>query len=204
MSDVPPEVRAKEKITDGTDWRGTVNVSLGDETVAFSHRLLKETELMRIRNTLDMESLTEGGDDDGSVGQTEAQERMLELQQKAELSEDERSELNDLAREVAGETDSIEDALGSDGYYLLMEMGQNTIEPSDEYVEWVYEQSPEKQRVEMGVENLPQPLTKKAVREELRGELRDLIDGQPYPIKIQVGLQSLGETLSVLGNGFQT
>jgi len=203
-TDVPPEVRAKEKIADGTDWRGSVTITLDGEAVDFCHRLLNETELMRVRNAIDMDALTDGGGDDGNVGQTEAQERLLELQQKGELTDDEETELRELAQEVAGETDEIEDALGEDGYYLLMEMGQNAIEPSEEYVEWVFEQSPSTVREHTGVESVPSTLTKEWIRDRLRSELRDDLDGQPYPIKIQIGMQALAETMSVMGNGSPT
>jgi len=201
MSAKPDFVRAKQKITDATDWRGDVNVSLGDETVTFKHRLMNETEFLEVKQALNLGEEQEEGNE--NLGQTDAQQRLLELQQKDELTDEEEEELKQLTSEVANQTGKIEKMLGEDGYGLLMEKGKECIEPSDEDVEYVYDAKPDEARQLMGVSTLPNPLTKGAVREHLREELRDMITDQPYPIKVNVGMQALSETISVLGNASQ-
>lgn len=201
MTSEPDFVRAKKKIADAKNWRGDVNVSLGDETVTFAHRLLTEGEFFEIKQALNLEAAT---DNSGNVGQTEAQERLLELQQKEELSEEEEEELSELAGEVAQEMDQIEDALGDEGYNILMDMGQRAIEPTDEDIEYVYDCNPQEMKQLMGVSSLPNPITKDAVAEELRGELVDMVKNQPYPITVNVGMQAFSETMSVLGNGLRS
>lgn len=199
-------VTAKRKTTNAREYRGDVNVSLGDETVTFKHRLLTETEFMRLQQVLDTEALDDDQPTDPEVGQTDAQQRLLELQQKEELSEAEEAELQELSGEVASETAKIKDALGDEGFNLLMEMGKDVVTVSEEDVRHVYDlvsDDPNQAKELMGVSVLPSPITEGAVREHLEDELADMIVDQPYPIKLNVGLQAMAETISVLGNGLQ-
>lgn len=201
MTAKPDFVRAKQKISDATSWRGDVNVSLGDETITFKHRLLSEQEFLDLKQSLNLSELRDSQNE--NLGQTDAQERLLELQQKEDLTDSEEDELEKLSRQVAGQTDQIEDVLGEDGYDKIMDAGRACIEPSDEDVEYVYNASPDEARELMGVDTLPNPLTKDVVRDQLADELRSMITGQPYPIKMNVGMQALSESISVLGNGLQ-
>lgn len=200
MTDEPDFVRANRKISDARNWRGDVQVALGDETVTFKHRLLNENEFLNVKKEL---SLSEVQEEQGNVGETEAQERLLELQQQEDLSEAEEEELRELNQEVAQQTDQIEDALGEEGYDLFLALGKRTIEPDEESVEYVYNASPAEAKEHMGVQQLPNPLTKDAVREHMSEKLSDMVTDQPYPIKLNVGMQAFSETISVLGNGLQ-
>lgn len=199
-TDLPPEVVGKNKINEGTDWRGTIEIELGDETVEYTHRMLHESELIRVRNTIDQNAVDSDTDDIDE----DARDRLVELQQKDELTDDERDEMRELGKDLAGDEDTLMDALSEDGMYLLMEMGRNAICPSEEYVDWTFSQKPATQCEHMGVESVPNPMTKEVVADELQSELRNDIDGQPYPIKIQIGMAAFAETMSVLGNGLQT
>jgi len=209
MSREPDFIRAKRKINEATNWRGDVNVSLGQETVTFKHRLLSESEFLELQRELDKDALSGDPEDieDPEMGETQAQERLLELQQKEKLDEEEQQELRELTEQVAGQTDKIERALGEDGYDLLMQMGRDTIEPSEEDVTAIMGMigdEPAKAIRAMGLDSLPENMTHDDVRQNLRRELRVMIDDQPYPIKLNVGMQAMAETISVLGNGLQT
>jgi hypothetical protein len=203
MPEEPAFVRADRKITDATEWRGDVNVNMGGDTLTFKHRLLNENEFLRLKQALNLSELQSDEPDD-NLGQTDAQERLLELQQQEELSEDEEEELRALSQQVAAETDKIEKALGEEGYKLLMAMGKTCIRPSDEDVDYVYNANPSEMKRLMDVDSLPNPLTKSAVREHMTDRLSEMVTDQPYPIKLNVGMQALSETISVLGNGLQT
>lgn len=199
-------VTAKRKTTNARNYRGNVNVSLGDETVTFKHRLLNETEFMRLQQVLDTEALDNDSPAGPEMGQTDAQQRLLELQQKEELSDEEAAELDELSGEVASETAKIKEALGDEGFNLLMEMGKDVITVSEEDVRHVYDlvsEDPNQAKELMGVSALPSPSTPEIVRDHLEDELADMIVNQPYPIKLNVGLQAMAETISVLGNGLQ-
>jgi len=200
MTDEPDFIRAKRKIADATNWLGDVNVSLGGETVSFKHRLLTESEFLEIKRSLNLSELQ---GESGNVGQTDAQERLLELQQKDELTEEDEAELESLSQEVAGQTDKIEDALGEDGYEILMDMGRRAIAPSEEYVNYVYDSNTAEMKQHMGVETLPNPLTRDTVADHLSEQMVSTINNQPFPIKLNIGMQAFSETLSVLGNGLQ-
>lgn len=202
MTEEPDFIVAKEKIRDATNWRGSVNISLGDTTVTFAHRLLTESEITQLQQTLDLSAAQEANE---NLGATEAQERLLELQQKEEeLTEEEEEELDELSRQVAGETEQIEEAFGEDGYELLMEMGRRAVKPTEEDIEYVYNSSPSEMKRHLGIDGkLPNPLTKEVVEEYLQEEIADMITDQPFPIKLNIGIQAFSETISVLGNGRQ-
>lgn len=198
MSTEPDFVRAKKKIADAKNWRGTVNVEMGGDTITFAHRLLNESEFLDLKKSLNLEAAQ---DESGNVGQTEAQERLLELQQKDDLSDEEEEELAALTQEVAQEMDKIEDTLGDEGYNLLMEKGKDAIEPTEDDIDYVFDQNPQEMKQLMNVSQLPNPITRDAVADELRKEYVRMVEDQPYPIKVNVGMQAFSETLSVLGNG---
>lgn len=202
MTEEPPLIRAEDKITNATDWRGDVNINMGGETITFQHRLLNESEFLAVKQALNLSEL-QSDEPDGNMGQTGAQERLLELQQKDELTEEEEAEIQELSGEVAQQTDRIEKALGEDGYKLLMAMGKKTIKPNDSDVEYVFNANPEEMKRHMGVDKLPSPLTKSVIEDHLEDKLADMVTNQPYPIKLNVGMQALSETISVLGNGLQ-
>jgi hypothetical protein len=206
----PDFVRAKRKTSQATDWRGDVTVSLGDETVTFKHRLLTEGEFLRLQQVIDTDTLSDAASDDAGIepetGETEAQQRLLELQQQSELTDDEQAELRELTEEVASQTGQIKEALGSEGFELLMEFGQKVIKPDADSVQYVYDQvseDPQEAMTLLGMDSLPQHLSKADVRERLEDELESMITNQPYPIKLNVGLQAMSETISVLGNGLR-
>lgn len=206
----PAFVVAKRKTGNARDYRGDVNVSLGDETVTFKHRLLNETEFGDLQHALDSEEMASADEPevDPEMGETDAQERLLELQEKSDLTDEEEQELQELTEQVASQTSRIKDALGEDGFALLRTFGKKVIKPDDESVDHVYnlvKTDPAQAATLMGMEQLPsgETLTKDDVRERLEDELERMVTDQPYPIKLNVGLQAMAETISVLGNGLQ-
>jgi len=207
----PAFVVAKRKTGNARDYRGDVNVSLGDETVTFKHRLLNETEFESLQHALDSEEMASADEPevDPEMGETDAQERLLELQEQSDLTDEEEQELQELSQQVASQTSRIKDALGEDGFALLRKFGKKVIKPDDESVDHVYDlvkSDPAQAAQLMGLEQLPSggTLTKADVRDRLEDELERMVTDQPYPIKLNVGLQAMAETISVLGNGLQT
>ena len=206
----PAFVVAKRKTGNVRDYRGDVSVSLGDETVTFKHRLLNETEFQELQHALDTEEMTSASEPevDPEMGETEAQERLLELQEKSDLTTEEEQELQELSQQVASQTSRIKDALGKDGFALLRKFGKEVIKPDGESVDHVYDlakSNPAEAANLMGLNELPTggTLTKNDVREHLEDELERMVTDQTYPIKLNVGLQAMAETISVLGNGLQ-
>jgi len=207
MATEPDFIKAKRKTQSARQWRGDVNVSLGDETVTFKHRLLWEPEFTQLQQVLDLDAVSEGGDDvDPEMGQSDAQQRVLELQQKADLTDEEEAELRELSQEVASETEQIRDALGDEGFELLQQFGTEVIDVADEDVRWMkdqFKEDPQSAMEHLGMSQLPSggTLTMDEIRDQMRAQLVDMITHQPYPIKLNVGLQAMSETISVLGNG---
>jgi hypothetical protein len=191
-------LQARDKLRDGRHWTGTAQLALGDEIFELHHRLLTEDELLQVQ-----ESLGGGDDDDVAVDlddseMQELQERLLELQNKPELSEDEQAELKQLSKRLGGEN-SVDQQLDEDARETLLDLGRDVIKPSDEDVEAVMSADPDTQREILG--EIPTHLTRDDVRNALKADMQEMITDQPYPIKYSLAMQALSETQRVLGNG---
>lgn len=188
----------RRKVSQGTDWRGTVNVSLGDDTVSWGHRLLNESEFFEVKQIISLSEFEDYKDED----QPDAQERLLELQEKEELTDEEEAELQDLSREMAAETDKIEDALGDDAYDKLMWAGKQAVMPTDEDLEDLVFNAPKEIQSEI-LGDVPQHLSPDdpKVEEALKRDMVQTISQQPFPIKLNLGMQAFMETIRVMGNG---
>lgn len=187
---------ARQKLEQGRKWRGEVNVPLGDTTVTLKHRLLNEEELADLKLAMPDTDPDEDEFDDPEL--QEKQERLLELQSKNELSDEEEEELEELHRYVSARMDNVEDDLGEEAMELLMEYGADVLRPSEEDVQDLLDAPLEVQRKVMG--DVPQTLTKRKAREHLIEDMKEQVKNQPYPVKMQVGIQAMQETISVVGN----
>lgn len=192
-------ITARQKINKGVDWRDTANVSLGGTTAEIGHRLLHEPEYLEIKQALSLGELREYKDEH----QTDAQERLLELQEKDELTDEEEAELDDLSAEVAQQTDEMEEALGTDAYDRLMWAGKRAIMPTqDDLEDFVFNAPTEVQREVLG--EVPNHLSPDdpEVESALKSDMVETVSEQPFPITLNIGMQAFMETIRVLGNGF--
>jgi len=188
-------VKARNKITDGTDWRGTVAVPMGDETIDIGHRLLHESEFFTVKQAIDLGELAEYEDEamDGD------QERLQELQAKdaEELSERETEELEDLSKKLAVKQSEIEQKLGEDVYEKLLWAGEKAIAPtSDDISNVMSDLELQKQMFGEAIEGGQQEF-----EERIKADMEQMVVGQPYPIKYMIGQTAYKESMQLLGNG---
>lgn len=198
MTDTPSMnggyLQAREKLQRGVSWTGTAKLALGDEIYGFGHRLLTEDEMLAVQEAIGGESAESQIDDEELE---ELQERLLELQNKPELSDDEQAELKQLSDRLGGE-DSIEDQIDEEARETLLEIGRKVIKPTDDDVEAVMNADPSTQERVLG--EIPTHLTEEDVRETLKDDMREMVTDQPYPIKYSLAMQAISETQRVLGN----
>lgn len=193
-------ITARRKITQGTDWRGTANVSIGGETMEIGHRLLTEDEFLELKRVIPLSELQEYEEED----QSEAEERLQELQAKDDLTESEEGELERLQAEVASMQEEIEDVLGEDAYEMILESGKRAIAPTDADIDDFLDADPDLQCQIAGVDSikqLPAHMSRDEAEEILEEDMQRMVEGQPYPIKFTIGMQAFQETVRVLGNG---
>lgn len=187
-------VKARNKITDGTDWRGTATVPLGGDVVEIGHRLLTESEFFEVKQAIDVAELKELKDNETE----DIDERLRELQSKDEdeLTETEKSELRDLSEKMAVRQSEIEQKIGEDVNAKLMWAGKRAIAPTEDDVSAVMND------LELQQEMFGEAIQggKKQFEERLKADMQETVDGQPYPIKYMIGQKAFEESMKLLGN----
>lgn len=190
-------LRARDKIESGRRWRGRANIPVGDEQMTFGFRLLEEGELLEIR-----EMLPDGGAsgeyDDEEL--QEVHERLLELQSKEHLTETEEEELKRLNELIQENMGDVQSELGPETIRKLMELGKAVIRPTEDDVRDLID-APIKVQERIFDGGVPQHLNESKAKDALTRDMQGMVDAQPYPIKLNIGLQSLNETVTVVGNG---
>ena len=195
-------ITARRKINKGKDWRGTANVSIGGQTMEIGHRLLTESEFLDLKRTLPLSELQEYREED----QSEAEQRLEELQQQDDLSPEEADELETLQAKVAAMQDDIEDALGEDAYDKIIWAGKRAVMPTEQDCE-DFVNAPPSVQVDIAdvtsPNQLPNPMTPgdEEVEQLLKQDMLATIEGCPYPLKFNIGMQAFMESVRVLGNG---
>lgn len=185
-------LNARQKIIEGKDYTDTVDVPFGSETIEFTHTLLDEAELLEVESSLDREQMVEHSQSDMS----DAQQRVQALQQKDELTDEEESELRDLMQQIQAEQGGLMDSMGEDAFDAFMDAGKKTITASEEDIDEHFDLSIDEQERRFNFV----PETREEMRNAIELEMRDMIDEQPYPIKLIVGQKAYMESLSVLGD----
>jgi len=185
-------LEAREKIQEGTSYTDTVDVPFGDRTIELTHRLLDESELYEVEAAIDREQMMEYQADDIS----NAEQRIRELQDKAELSTAEEQELQELAQQIQAEQAGIMDAMGEDAFDAFMEAGRTAITPSQDDIDEHFELSTDEQERRFNFI----PKTREDMREAIELEMREMVVEQPYPIKLIIGQKAYFESIALLGD----
>lgn len=187
-------LQARNKINQATQWTGTTTISLGSGTHDFGYRLLHESETTEIQNTLPLDELSDYEEGEN----TDAHERMMELQRKeGELTDEEEEELRELTDEV--DTGDLEEKFGEEGFAALRDAGEKAIKPTQADVSDIINADPNVQQQVLGT----MEFTRNEAEDLLREDMKETISNQPFPIKMNIGLEAFFETISVLGNGLQ-
>lgn len=189
-------LRADAKIEQGTDWSDTTKIPVAGEKMEFGFELLDERVRQKVQNVLPIDEFRDYRKD----GMSDEQKRLMELQRKDELTEEEREEFIELGEKVNPEEEG-RDSLGEDAVNALMDAGKEAIIPTEGDVSDVVAADPEKQEQIFG--EIPDHLDNETAREGLREYMKERIEGQPFPIKFTLGQIAFMETVAVAGNGFQ-
>jgi len=184
--------KARQKITEGVEYRDTVPVQFGDETIDLTYRLLNEGELFEVESAIDTEALLEHRESEDSA----VESRIRELQQKDTLSDREKRELEDLSQRLAAEQQGIMDSMGYETYQAFMNAGKTALVPSEEDINNAFELGIDEQERRFGTV----PNGRDEMFDALKTEMETMVDNQPYPIKFMIGQTAYAESLTVLGD----
>jgi hypothetical protein len=188
---------ADEKIRQGTDWEDSMPIPIAGEKMEFGFTLLNERVRQEVQNCLPIDEFRKYK----QSGMSEEQERLMELQRKDELTEEEQDELIELAEEVNPEDEGRE-SLPDEAVDALMDAGKHAIKPTEGDVQDIISADPETQERVFG--EIPEHLDTDTAESLLREYMREQIEGQPFPIKFSLGQRAYMETVAVQGNGFQS
>lgn len=185
-------IQARQKISEGKEYRDTIDVPFGGETIELSHRLLTESELMEIEATIDRQQMVEHIESEMS----DAEQRFQELQSKAELTASEERELTELGQQIQAEQAGIMDSMGEETFDAFMDAGRKAIVPSEEDIDAHFDMTSDEQRSIFGFA----PTTRDEMHDAIKDDMVDMVQDQPYPIKLIIGQKAYGESLSLLGD----
>ena len=189
-------LRADEKIEQGNEWTDTLTIPIAGDKMEFGFGLLDERPRQMVQSTLPLDEFR----DYQQGGMSDEQERLMELQRKNDLSDEEEQELVELAQKVNPEEEG-RDTLGDDAVDALMDAGKHAIEPTDGDIQDIINADPATQEKVLG--EVPQHLDHDTVREKMKPYMEERIEEQPFPIKFHIGQRAFMETIAVQGNGFQ-
>lgn len=191
--------KARAKIQQGKSYQDTVPVPFGDpetgevETISLTHELLDEDQYWDVAQSIDASALE--GDNELDDDVEEARQRVQELQSKEERSPAEEEELEEKMEVVSRNQGQLMTSLGEETFTALMGVGKTTLVPSEEDIENAFELDAHTQEQRFNFI----PNTRDEMREALKLEMEEMVEGQPYPIKFIVGMKAWSETQSVLG-----
>jgi predicted RNA binding protein with dsRBD fold (UPF0201 family) len=189
-------LKADDKIQLGTEWKDTISIPMAGEKLEFGFSLLDERPRQKLQNELPLDELREYKSD----GMSDEQKRLMELQRKDELTEEEEEEFLELNEEVNPEEEGRE-KLSNAAVDKLMDAGKHALEPTEDDVSDLMGAPPDKQEDILG--EIPDHLDHDEAKDALREYMQERLEEQPFPIKYVLGQRAYMETVSVLGNGFQ-
>jgi hypothetical protein len=189
MSDL---AKARKKVQEGADWRGTIRVTIDDEEHELTVRQLKDPEFFEVMSLIDREELENLRSDlpEGKM------ERYRELASEEELDEDEEAELEELEEELRGATSSMFDALSQETFEGIRRCAKYAVEPDEEDLRELFVDEASRIEKEYGIK-VEKP---EDVRPAAQDAIDELIDNAVDFVSFTIGIQALVETVGDEGN----
>lgn len=124
MSDL---FEAREKTEKGAEWRGSINVEIGDTSHDLTVRQLRDPEQWEVMQKIDLDEL----DELQSELPEEKMEELQELQEADRLTEDEEERLAELQSEIEEEDIDLFSTLSFSTYKGLKTAAKYGVEPDN-------------------------------------------------------------------------
>lgn len=124
MSDL---FEAREKTEKGAEWRGSINVKIGDTSHDLTVRQLRDPEQWEVMQKIDLDEL----DELQSELPEEKMEELQELQEADRLTEDEEERLAELQSEIEEEDIDLFSTLSFSTYKGLKTAAKYGVEPDN-------------------------------------------------------------------------
>jgi hypothetical protein len=191
--------KSREKLIQGNNWRGTIDVEIDDESYEWTVRQISDDEYFDVISDIDRDSLSQFRDD---IDEDKLEE-FRELRDRDDLDDDEQ-ERHDELREELEDTDIL-DRIDDDTFNAIRRAGMYGVVPSEDEVNHVmsltFEEqdrlfSEHKDKVpeivhDGNVRIQSRDVGEKVVKEDIKERLRNATDF----LSFEVGMQVLKKTM---------
>ena len=188
MSDL---FEVREKTESGANWRGDINVVIDDEHHDLTVRQLVDPEFWEVMSLIDTDELSELE----SALPEDKMEEYDDLQEKDDLSGEEKERLNELESEIEDADINLFDTLSKDTYDGLVTAAKYGVEPDAEDVRYALANfTDEIDEMYGGTSNED---AEEYVNEQI---IEPMIDRSTDFTSFAIGIKVVGETLDDEGN----
>jgi hypothetical protein len=184
--------QAKSKIKAGASWRGIINVEIDGDEVPLTVRQLRDPEFEEVMGLINRDELSELRE----AYPSDAIERLDELEDKDELTDEEEDELEDL-RETIEESDvDVFEYLSSDTFEGIRRAAIYGIEPDEDDKREALRERAHQIEQEYGIKVETPEDTLPALQDEIEDMVRDSTNF----VSFRMGMAVLTETVGDEGN----
>lgn len=184
--------KTKQKLQEGIEWRGSINVSIDEETHKLSVRQLSGPEFEEVMHLVDLDELKAFQE----ALPSDVRDELHELQDKEELDEEEEARMAELEEQLKEAGVNIFDYLSTETFEGIRKCALYGVEPDDEDMQYALKNRASAIEEEFGV-HIKYP---EDTREPLKQEMQDLIRRSPRMTSFTIGIQVFMETLDEEGN----
>lgn len=183
---------AKQKLKEGIDWRGSINVTIDDENVPLTVRQLRDPELEEVMGKVNRDELQELRD----AYPSDKMEELDELRETDDLDADEQDRLQELESEMEDVDVNLFDILSDKTFDGIRQAAIYGVEPDGEDKQEAFKNRAMEIEREYGIKvQSPDDVT-----EALQDEWEYYIRNATNFVSFQIGMKVLTETVESEGN----
>lgn len=183
---------AKQKLKEGIEWRGTINVEIHGENVELTVRQLADPELEEVLGLIDRDELQELQEQYPE----DVRDEMEELRGQEDLTADEEERLAELQEEMEEADVDIFDTLSQDTFEGVRRAAVYGVEPDMDDMREALRERAHEIEAEYGIKVTEPEDTKPALQDEWEELVRNATDF----VSFEIGMECLMATVGDEGN----
>lgn len=183
---------AKQKLKEGKDWRGTINVTIDDEDVQLTVRQLRDPELEEVMGLISRDELQQLRDEYPD----DVMEELDDLREIEEPTESEKARIEELEGEIEDTDVNLFDILSDDTFEGIRQAAIYGVEPDDEDKQHAFTNRAREIEKEYGVKVSTLDDVVPALQDEWEEHIRNATNF----VSFQIGMRVLTETVESEGN----
>jgi hypothetical protein len=177
----------RQKVQEGADWRGEINVSIDGDELQLTVRQLKDPEFFEVMSLIDRDELQELR----STLPSDKMDEYQDLQETEELDDEEADRLNELKEELESSDIDMFDVLSQETFEGIRKCAKYAVEPDDEDIREAFMERAADIEREYGVK-VQEPAD---VMPALQDDIEHMIDNSTKLTSFTIGIQALVQTV---------